>query len=70
MDKIEKSMKNTISVVIPNFNDPRIERTLKSITNQTVLDYEIIVVEGCTKTPKQNLFTNNLVLKSTFNSRT
>ncbi len=45
-------MKNTISVVIPNFNDPRIERTLKSITNQTVLDYEIIVVEGCTKNTK------------------
>jgi glycosyltransferase len=45
-------MKNTISVVIPNFNDPRIERTLKSITNQSVQDYEIIVVEGCTKNNK------------------
>ena len=52
MDKIEKSMKNTISVVIPNFNDPRIERTLKSITNQTTQDFEIIVVEGSTKNTK------------------
>lgn len=45
-------MKNTISVVIPNFNDPRIERTLKSITNQTYQDYEIIVVEGCINNTK------------------
>ena len=40
-------MKNKISVVIPNFNDFRIERTLESITNQVYTDYEIIIVEGC-----------------------
>jgi glycosyltransferase len=45
-------MKNKISVVIPNFNDPRIERTLKSITSQSVQNFEIIVVEGCTKNTK------------------
>lgn len=45
-------MKNKISVVIPNFNDSRIKRTLKSITSQTTQDFEIIVVEGCTKNTK------------------
>jgi glycosyltransferase len=45
-------MKNTISVVIPNYNDPRIERTLKSITSQSIQDFEIIVVEGCTDNAK------------------
>ncbi len=36
-----------ISIVIPNFNDKRIEYTLESIINQTYHDFEIIVVEGC-----------------------
>lgn len=40
-------MKGLISVIIPNFDDPRIERTLKSIDTQTTNNYEIIIVEGC-----------------------
>ena len=36
-----------ISVVIPNFNDSRIERTLESIVNQSYKNLEIIIVEGC-----------------------
>lgn len=40
--KVEK-----ISVVIPNYNDSRIERTLKSISSQSFKNFEIIVVEGC-----------------------
>jgi len=35
-----------ISVVIPNFNDCRIKRTLTSIYSQTYKNYEIIVVDG------------------------
>lgn len=45
-------MNYSISVIIPNYNDSRIERTFKSITNQSVQDYEIIVVEGCLKNTK------------------
>ena len=33
-----------ISVVIPNFNDARIDRTLGMFTNQDYDDYELIVV--------------------------
>ena len=36
-----------ISVVIPNYNDPRIENTLRSISNQTSNSYELIIVEAC-----------------------
>ena len=36
-----------ISIVIPNFNDKRIEQTLESIINQTYRNFEVIVVEGC-----------------------
>lgn len=43
----QKNIMKSISVVIPNFNDFRIERTIRSIVNQTSDDYEIIVVEGC-----------------------
>ena len=35
-----------ISVVIPNFNDLRIKRTLESIYSQTYKDFELIVIEG------------------------
>jgi len=35
-----------ISVIIPNFNDLRIIRTLSSILNQTYKEFEIIVVDG------------------------
>jgi len=45
-------MEKKISVIIPNFNDPRIERTLKSITSQNTNDYEIIVIEGCNDNEK------------------
>lgn len=48
MGEIEQSkMKKTISVVIPNFNDARIERTIKSIVSQSLHDFEIIIIEGC-----------------------
>lgn len=35
-----------ISVIIPNFNDPRIERTLESILEQSANNYEVIIQEG------------------------
>ena len=35
-----------ISVVIPNFNDKRIARTINSIDNQTYKNFEIIVIDG------------------------
>ncbi len=35
-----------ISVVIPNFNDARIERTLNSIYSQSYSNFEIIVIDG------------------------
>lgn len=41
-----------ISVVIPNFNDPRIERTLLMFVNQDFKDFELIVVEGCINNDK------------------
>jgi len=40
-------MNPKISVVIPNFNDARIERAIKNIINQTNKDFELIIVEGC-----------------------
>tara|TARA_B110000908_G_C10178602_1_gene414488 strand:- start:376 stop:1119 length:744 start_codon:yes stop_codon:yes gene_type:complete len=41
-----------ISLVIPNFNDARIDRTLAMFVNQDYNDYEIIVVEGCLNNDK------------------
>lgn len=41
-----------ISVVIPNFNDPRIDRTLKVFEDQDYKNHEIIVVEGCLENNK------------------
>lgn len=35
-----------ISVIIPNFNDRRILRTINSIENQTYTNFEIIVIDG------------------------
>lgn len=35
-----------ISVIIPNFNDNRIVRTVKSIENQTYKNFEIIIIDG------------------------
>lgn len=53
MGKMEQTkMKKAISIVIPNFNDPRIERTIKSIINQTSNDFEIIIVEGSIENDK------------------
>lgn len=40
-------MKKTISAVIPNFNDSRIERAIASIVKQSIYNYELIIVEGC-----------------------
>lgn len=36
-----------ISVIIPNFNDNRVERSINSVISQSYTDIEIIVVEGC-----------------------
>jgi len=41
-----------ISLVIPNFNDSRIDRTLGMFANQDYDDYELIVVEGCLNNDK------------------
>ena len=41
-----------ISIVIPNYNDLRIERTFKSIKNQNYKDIELIIVEGCINNAK------------------
>lgn len=35
-----------ISVIIPNYNDNRIRRTINSIENQTYKNFEIIVIDG------------------------
>ena len=35
-----------ISVIVPNFNDRRILRTINSIENQTYKNFEIIVIDG------------------------
>lgn len=35
-----------LTVIIPNYNDIRIERSLKSLSNQTYNDFELIVVDG------------------------
>ncbi len=35
-----------ISVIIPNYNDVRIDRTLTSLKNQTNQNFEIIVIDG------------------------
>lgn len=45
-------MQKFISVVIPNYNDARIERTIKSIIDQTFNDFQLIVVEGCVNNDK------------------
>lgn len=36
-----------ISIVIPNFNDKRVQQTIESVFSQTYKDFEVIVVEGC-----------------------
>ena len=35
-----------LSIVIPNYNDIRIERTLNSIYTQNIKDFEVIVVDA------------------------
>lgn len=42
-----KQKNRLLSIIIPNYNDIRIERTIKSILEQSYSNYEIIVVEGC-----------------------
>ena len=39
--------KNLFSIIIPNFDDVRIENTIQSIIDQDFKDYELIIVEGC-----------------------
>jgi glycosyltransferase len=42
-------MTQKISVIIPNYNDNRIERALKSLQAQSITDFELIVVDGGSK---------------------
>lgn len=48
-----------ISVIVPNFNDPRIDRTLNSVFKQNSKEYELIVIEGC----ENNNLTQPIYLK-------
>jgi glycosyltransferase len=41
-----------ISVVIPNYNDVRIDRTLNSIYEQTYSDFEVIVIDSLSTKPE------------------
>ena len=51
-----------ISVIIPNFNDIRIERTLTSLRNQTYQNFEIIVVDGGSgKTEVLDIYNNHKI---------
>jgi glycosyltransferase involved in cell wall biosynthesis len=47
-----------ISIVIPNYNDIRIERTLKSIYSQNIKDFEVIVVDACSNEKVQEIYKN------------
>ena len=40
-----------ISVIVPNFNDRRIIRTISSIENQSYTNFEIIVIDGGSNDP-------------------
>lgn len=52
-------MKPLISVIIPNFNDNRIERTIVSIINQDFKGIELIIVEGCINNKNTNYIYSN-----------
>ena len=43
-----------ISVIIPNYNDIRIERAIKSVIKQKTNDYELIVVDGLSQVETVN----------------
>jgi glycosyltransferase involved in cell wall biosynthesis len=43
----EEKINSKISVIIPNYNDSRIERTIDKIANQSYGNFELIIVEGC-----------------------
>ena len=45
-----------LSIVIPNFNDVRIERTLNSIYSQNEKRFEVIVVDACSKKSVQDIY--------------
>ena len=52
MDRKAEDIKPLISIIIPNYNDDRIKRNIKSILDQDFDDYELIVIEGCVKNDK------------------
>jgi glycosyltransferase involved in cell wall biosynthesis len=45
-----------VSIVIPNYNDIRIERTLNSIYSQNKKDFEVIVVDACSNERVQDIY--------------
>ena len=45
-----------ISIVIPNYNDIRIERTLNSIYAQTFNNYEVIIIDSCSNNTVQDIY--------------
>jgi glycosyltransferase involved in cell wall biosynthesis len=46
----------TISIVIPNYNDFRIERTLNSIYTQTIKNFEVIIIDACSNNTVQDIY--------------
>ena len=52
-----------ISVIIPNFNDKRIFRTISSIENQSYTNFEIIVIDGGSNDPVLINYYNKLTHK-------
>ena len=45
-----------ISIVIPNYNDVRIERTLNSIYAQTINNFEVIIIDACSNNTVQDIY--------------
>lgn len=45
-----------LSIVIPNYNDIRIERTLNSIYTQNKKNFEVIVVDACSNERVQDIY--------------
>ncbi len=45
-----------LSIVIPNYNDIRIERTLNSIYSQNINNIEVIVVDACSNEKVQDIY--------------
>lgn len=47
-----------ISIVIPNYNDVRIERTLNSIYSQNIKNFEVIIIDACSNNAVQDIYKN------------